>query len=106
MINQRLYWWLEANNLNITQAGFRNGYRTEDELFRLVQGIIDGFHDKKHRTAVFVDLQQAYNRVWRKGLLLKMQSIGIHGKMHSWIKKTSSVIVIKKVNDATSSKRF
>ena len=32
IIDQRLYWWLEANKLlNIIQAGFRNGYRTEDQ---------------------------------------------------------------------------
>ena len=57
IINQRLYWYLEANKiLSTAQAGFRNGHRTEDQLFRLSQRIIDGFHAKKSTTAVFVDL--------------------------------------------------
>ena len=107
MINQRLYWYLEANKiLNTAQAGFRNGQRTEDQLFRLSQRIIDGFHDKKSTTAVFVDLQQAYDRVWRKGLLIKMQKMGIKGKLYSWIKDfLTNRIIQTQVNDALSSKK-
>ena len=72
MINQRLYWYLEANKiLSTAQAGFRKGQRTEDQLFRLSQRIIDGFHAKKSTTAVFVDLQQAYDRVWGKRPITK-----------------------------------
>ena len=83
MVNSRLYWWLETRGLiNKRQAGFRVGYRTEDQLFRLSQRILDGFQRKHHTTAVFVDLKQAYDRVWRKGLLLKMQYAGIHGNLY------------------------
>uniref|UniRef100_A0A0B7BRX1 Reverse transcriptase domain-containing protein n=2 Tax=Arion vulgaris TaxID=1028688 RepID=A0A0B7BRX1_9EUPU len=86
MVNNRLYWWLEkTQSLDNTQAGFRRGCRTEDQLFRLVQNTIDGFQNEKHTTAVFIDLQQAYDRVWRKGLLMKMLNMGIHGKMLQWI---------------------
>ena len=46
---------------------------------------MDGFQNKKNTTAVFIDLQQAYDRVWRKGLLIKMSNMGIHGKMLKWI---------------------
>ena len=72
--------------MSSSQAGFRAGYRTEDQLFRLSQKIIDGFQNKHHTTAVFVDLKQAYDRVWRKGLLLKMRNSGIHGNMYRWLK--------------------
>ena len=87
MVNRRLYWFLEENKLLCEeQAGFRAASRTEDQLFTLCQKIQDGFQDGKHTTAVFVDLQQAYDRVWRKGLLLKMQRLGINGKLYRWIK--------------------
>ena len=86
MINNRLYHWLESNQiLNNAQAGFRKGSRTEDQLFRFVQSTMDGFQQGKHTSAVFIDLQQAYDRVWRKGLLMKMRNMGIHGKMLQWI---------------------
>ena len=87
LVNKRLYWWLEnTGNLIDEQAGFRANMRTEDQLFRLCQNIQDGFQESYHTTAVFIDLQQAYDRVWRKGLLLKMKQIGVHGKLYDWIK--------------------
>ena len=86
MVNYRLYWYLEKNGLlNNSQAGFRRGSRTEDQLFRLTQEVIDGFQAKKDTYAIFIDLQQAYDRIWRKGLLMKMQKLGINGKMIGWI---------------------
>jgi ribonuclease HI len=87
MVNNRLYWWLESNNIiDSSQAGFRCGCRTADPLFRLVQNVMDGFQKGKSTTAVFIDLQQAYDRVWRKGLLLKLNRIGVTGKMHKWLR--------------------
>ena len=86
MINYRLYWYLEKHGfLNNSQAGFRRGSRTEDQLFRLAQEVIDGFQTKKDTSAIFIDLQQAYDRIWRKGLLIKMQKLGINGKMIKWV---------------------
>ena len=107
MINDRLYFWLESNKiLNSHQAGFRSGRRTDDQLFKLSQKVIDGFHEKQSTTAIFVDLQQAYDRIWRKGLLLKMQRIGIHGKMYNWIKHfLTNRLIQTKCNNAISSKQ-
>ena len=84
MVNRRLYWWLESNGLiTEVQAGYRAANRTEDQLFRLIQSVQDGLQERNSTTAVFVDFQEAYDRVWRKGLLLKMQRMGIQGKMYS-----------------------
>ena len=107
MINSRLYWWLESTkSLNNHQAGFRTGQRTEDQLFRLTQRVIDGFQEGKQTTAIFVDLQQAYDRVWRKGLLSKMMKTGIHGKLYKWIKYFLTDRTIQsKVNNGISSKQ-
>ena len=107
MINARLYWWLEANKvIDVHQSGFRTGQRTEDLLFRMTQRIIDGFHEKKSTVGVFVDLQQAYDRVWRRGLLYKMQECGIHGNLYYWIKNyLNDRLVQTKVGNAFSSKR-
>ena len=106
MINHRLYWWLETSKLLYNkQAGFRSGFRTEDQLFRLSQRIVDGFQNKHHTTAVFVDLKQAYDRVWRKGLLLKMVNAGVHGKMYHWLKNFLTNRTIQtRVNNGLSSK--
>ena len=107
MVNNRLYWWLESSKiLTKYQAGFRSNQRTDDQLFRLTQKILDGFQDKKHTVAVFVDLQQAYDRVWRKGLFKKMLNIGIHGKLYHWIKGFLTDRTIQtKINNGLSSKQ-
>ena len=107
MINQRLYWYLETTgNLGKNQAGFRKGKSTVDQLFRLTQKVHDGFQRKQHTLAVFVDLQQAYDRVWRKGLLMKLQDMGVHGSLYKWIKFFLTDRTIQtKVNDALSSKQ-
>ena len=92
MINNRLYCWLENKQLLAdTQAGFRRECRTEDQLFRLVQSTLQGFKEGKHTFGVFVDLQQAYDKVWRKGLLVKMLRMGIHGCMFNWIQRSNII---------------
>lgn len=37
--------------------------------------------------AVFFDLEKAYDRMWREGLLIKLQLIGIHGNIYNNTKK-------------------
>ncbi|MCG8432091.1 MAG: reverse transcriptase family protein, partial [Candidatus Omnitrophica bacterium] len=109
MVNSRLYCFLETNKLlNSTQAGFRKGCRTEDQLFRLVQNCKDGFQKEnpRHTTAVFIDLQQAYDRVWRKDLFIKMHQMGIQGKMFNWIRAfLTNRTISTQYEGATSSKR-
>ena len=107
MVNYRLYYWLEENKLiNNMQAGFRKGSRTEDQLFRLVQNVVDGFLSQKNTTAVFIYLQQAYDRVWIKGILMKMSKPGIQGKMLKWFQAFLSTHTIETSTDgATSSKK-
>ena len=74
-------------------------------LFIMSQRIIDGFQKKQHTTAVFVDLKQAYDRVWRKGLLLKMKTVGINGNLYQWIKQFLTDRTIQtRINDGLSSK--
>ena len=107
MVNRRLYWWLEDQGLlTDEQAGYRAASRTEDQLFRMMQSIQDGFQEGASTTAVFVDFQQAYDRVWKKGLLLKMQRMGIKGKIYSWVKDFLSDRTIQtKVNNNISEKK-
>ena len=74
MINERLNWWLEHNNIvTPCQAGFRSNYTTEDQLMRLTQKMQNGFQMNKDTIAVFVDLEKAYDKVWRQGLFIKMR---------------------------------
>ena len=56
-------------------------------------------------TAVFVDLQQAYDRIIGKGLLFKLKKKGVKGKMYFWIKSfLTDRLIQTQMNDSLSSK--
>ena len=91
MVNKRLMWYLETNNL-ITkeQTAFRKNRNTEDQLIHLAQSVENAFQEKKKVIATFIDLSKAFDKVWKDGLLLKLLSAGIAGRMFSWIKSLLS----------------
>ena len=69
MINTRLVWHLEKNNI-ITpkQAGFQQHRSTEDQVTYIAQKLEDGFQDKQHTLTVWIGMEKAYDRVWKDGL--------------------------------------
>ena len=85
-INNRLQWYLEKEKLIAPeQAGFRQYRSTEDQTTHLTQVIEDAFQKKKVVLASFIDLQKAFDKVWKEGLKVKLQRNGISGCMKKWI---------------------
>lgn len=86
LINTRLTWHLEKNNIIAPeQAGFRQHRSTEDQVAYISQKIEDGFQDKKHTLTIWVDMEKAFDKVWKEGLKLKLQKSGVAGCMFQWI---------------------
>ena len=86
MVNARLSHYLENNNLlSLFRSGFCKHHSTHDHLVRL-QTEINGNFGKGHNTiAVFVDIETAYDMVWKHGLLEKVYKLGIRGPMFNFI---------------------
>ena len=77
MINDRLVWFLESNNLiSGNQAGFCKNYSTNDHLVRLESFIRDAFIKKEHCFAIFFDLEKAYDTTWKYGIMKDLHDIG------------------------------
>ena len=75
VIYTRLYSYVEHHKLiDPEQEGFRKFHGTLMVLLRVVQNIIDGFNE---RESVFIDMEKAYDSVWRNGLLEKLHNMGI-----------------------------
>ena len=55
------------------QFGFREGHATVQQCHRTVHYIMEAMDDKKICTAAFLDIQQAFDKVWHKGLLYKIK---------------------------------
>lgn len=54
------------------QFGFRNNYSTLDQVHRITNVIEDALETKRVCTTVFLDVAQAFDKVWHKGLLFKL----------------------------------
>ena len=82
MINERLVWYLEKNNI-ITefQSGFRHQRSTNDHLVRLETFIREAFIKKEHLLAVFFDLEKAYDTTWKYGIMNDLHEIGLKGRL-------------------------
>jgi len=86
IINARLNWLLETNNIIANeQAGFRTHRSTREHIVKLSQFIKDALDNKQILTAVFVDFKSAYDSVWKENLLFKLIRSGIRSNLLHWL---------------------
>jgi hypothetical protein len=57
------------------QFGFRQMHSTIDQVHRISDVIEQALEDKKICSAVFLDVAQAFDKVWHEGLILKLQNL-------------------------------
>jgi len=87
MINARLVWFLEKNQLiSKYQSGFRHGRSTTDQLVCLESIIRDAFVRGNHAVSVFFDLEKAYDTTWKYGIMKDLHKAGLRGRMTAFIK--------------------
>ena len=75
---------LDINFLNPLQSGFRPGDSTVNQLVYMIHNIYDAFERGKEVRMVYLDISKAFDRVWHKGLLLKLKTIGIRDPLLGW----------------------
>lgn len=64
---------LEANLLPKHQFGFREQHSTIEQVHRTVRTINDCLENKEFCSAAFLDVTQAFDKVWHAGLLYKIK---------------------------------
>ena len=86
MINTRLICFLESNGLITNfQCGFRSKRSTVDHLVRLETFVREAFIKKEHLTAVFFDLEKAYDTTWKYGIMRDLSDFGLKGRLPHFI---------------------
>uniref|UniRef100_A0A7G3B021 Putative rna-directed dna polymerase from mobile element jockey n=1 Tax=Lutzomyia longipalpis TaxID=7200 RepID=A0A7G3B021_LUTLO len=87
MVNYRLIWFLEENGLlNHNQFGFRSNRSTTQAIAKLTGDVLEAFEQTSHATAIFLDLEKAYDRVWDAVIIKQLLEWGIDGHILSFLK--------------------
>ena len=86
-IYKHVYNFLLKNSI-ITphQSGFTPGDSAINQLLSLTNEFGKALDEGKEIRVVFCDISKAFDRVWHKGLLNKLENIGIQGSLLLWIK--------------------
>lgn len=86
VVYKHLYNFLHSNNLIFKlQSGFLPGHSSVFQLLDIYNQICQSFDTKQHTCMVFCDISKAFDRVWHKGLLFKLEQNGIKGDLLQWI---------------------
>ena len=83
----RLYRYVERESvLPEYQAGFRHKHSTVDLLAELQQEAYSAFAERESMLFVMLDIEKAYDKAWRPGIMHRLRRIGVDGRMFAWIR--------------------
>ena len=79
-----MYEFLNKNKLlTPKQSGFRPGDSTINQLLSITNEIHKAFdkYPSRETRAIFLDISKAFDKVWHEGLIFKLKSNGVSGKL-------------------------
>ncbi len=83
----RLYnFLLEIKFLTPFQSGFRPGDSTTNQLILITHKIYEALERGKEVRMVFLDISKAFDKVWHRGLLLKLERLGVRDPLLKWFR--------------------
>lgn len=112
IIADRMTYILEDKGLlTNNQAGFRQGRCTTDQILKLTQRATDQIQnrstDKEYATMVtFFDYEKAYDKVWRAGLLHKLQELNMPWRYVRYVRNFLSGRITTVEVNGTKSRKF
>ena len=88
MFNKIYCFLFEEKLLNPNQSGFRPSDSCINQLLAITHEIFEAFDCNlplEVRSA-FLNISKAFDKVWHEGLLYKLKSMGISGKLYNLLK--------------------
>ncbi|GBM86573.1 putative RNA-directed DNA polymerase from transposon X-element [Araneus ventricosus] len=87
MVNARLVFELEKQGCFFPlQSGLRRGRSTFDNLLLLETQVRNSFVRRNNLVSIFFDIEKAYDRAWRYGILSTLFKFGFNGNLHIFLK--------------------
>ncbi len=77
---------LVNNVITPHQSGFTRGDSAINQLVYITNEFGRALDNGKEIRVVFCDISKAFDRVWHKGLLFKLEKYGISGNLLNWVK--------------------
>ena len=86
LVFNNIYGYLTHNKLiSPYQSGFRPGDSTVKQLVSICHNISRALDNGDEIMSVFLDFKKAFDKVWHKGLIFKLNRIGISGSLLKWL---------------------
>ena len=90
---------MSNNIITPSQSGFLSGDSTIDQLLCIYEYLCSNFDKRITTQSVYFVISKAFDRMWHRGLILKLESIDMRGKLfkwfHSYLTDRTQAIVIK-----------
>ena len=76
---------MEERLLNPNQSGFRPSDTCVNQSIAITHEIFETFdcNPPLEVRSIFLDISKAFDKVWHKGLLYKLKSMGISGELYN-----------------------
>ena len=86
LVFNKLFDYFQRNFLiSIWQSRFIPGHSTVTHLVEMYDTFCRAVSEGKEIRVVFCDVSRAFDRVWHRGLLLKLEKCGITGSLLAWL---------------------
>ena len=77
---------LEIKFLTPFQSGFRPGDSITNQLILITHKIYEALQQGKEVRTVFLDISKAFDKVWHRGILLKLERLGVRDPLLKWFR--------------------
>ena len=89
---------IENNVISIKQAAYLKGDSTVNQLLYIVDKIKKSWTKGDLTHGIFLDVKAAFDKVWHKGLIAKLNQININGKLldlfTSYLNNRQQIVVV------------
>ena len=85
LVHKHLFnFFLSNNTISSVQSGFIIGDSTVNQRVNMYNTFCKALDEGKEVRAVFLDISKAFDRVCHRGLLHKLNYVGIRGRLLDW----------------------